>query len=477
MRFSLLAIGLLFALLHAANVSAQEGAPRVALYPIIYASPSLSVDTPQRVADGVSRHLVADPAVDWVSREAALAEIRNSPTYEANVQVARDWVKLGKAKYRQLDSAGAIRDLGQGYEKFLQAGHDFVAPREVAEVLQFSSLAMLEQGTAVSQPLEAMASMIELEPTFELRRGAYPDEVVQFYEGARLTVEAELRERGPDAAKIARFAELADVDFVVAVAVVATDDANVIVTSSLWDAAEQSVASNEAIELRELDEGALADAANRLASRHVVCLREPVEATATTSEMRSSQGTSPVALQFGAAYGSYYEFPQVSERDPIDPFAQLGASLAANFFLTNEFALMGMFQFLNAQKDYDGQIQSGFNTLRWFLGAELGITFGKLRLSVAPLLEMTRIGEIRYCRGIDSNLSLCEPRNRDPDNYLPLGNAQFVIGVNARPRVSFEVATALGLFVAGSSSFYFAQDDARDPNYLTNLEAGFSYRF
>lgn len=467
------------ALLAPSLADAQSASPqRVVVSPLAYTPHEFAAEGRDAVVEGAADYLDSSSLeLDVVSPQELQRIIADVPTYGANVQVARDWSELGVAKYRQLDSVGAIGDLKQAHESYTKVGHDFVAPAAVAEVLLFLSLALLEQGGDVAGPLEAMKELIALDPTTELLPGAYPDEVVQFYEGARISLETDLRDRGPDPATIARLADLSEARWVVAPAVVSGGDDAVSVVTWLYDAQSRQFLPPETLEVPSPTPQRLRDAANRGTSRLITCLAEPDAEVVDDTRTPGSRGASPFALQFSGTYGSFFEFPQVSERDTVDPFAQLGAALGASVFLTREFAVLAMFQFLNAQKDHDGQIESGFNTLRWFVGAELGFGLGRFRFSVAPLFELMLIGEIRYCSTFDEDLSRCVPRNRDPNDYEPLGNSRVVLGVNARPRVTYQIVPSLGAFVAGSSSFFFAQDDRVDPNYLTTLEAGLQYRF
>lgn len=470
----------IFMLFAATSVAAEEPSIRVAIAPLVYVHQEmlgpLSVEEARAAVLRGSASYVATAGspFEFASPDAILDRLRADSTYADGVAIGAEWSRLGIAKYRQLDPAGAARDLRQAYEGFLRVGHDFVDPAQVAEVLSFLALALLEHGSEVAGPLDAMKAMIMLRPDVEMKRGAYPDEVVQFFESARLTLERDLRDRGPDPAMVQRFGMLAGLDYVIAAGVLPQTGGSQLV-SWLWDVDEQQVVARETIALpSELDTAALEAAANRLASRLLAGLVPPEE-VAPTDEIPQSAGDGPFALQLNLAYASYLRFPAVgveSQVQEVDAFGNVGAAIGASFAFTREFAVVAMFQFLNSNSEHSGLVVPGFTTLRWFAGVELGVDVGRVRLALAPTLEAAAVSTISTCPydAIDRANGRCARETMD----LP---ARLLVGVNARPRVSVRLLDAMDVFVAASGSFFFAPPERTQLNLLTTGEVGLQYRF
>jgi len=318
-----------------------------------------------------------------------------------------------------------------------------------------------------------MKAMIVLDPTLAIQRGVYPDEVVQFYETARLQLEKDIRDRGPEPDALARLGKLGDADFVVALSVLPDGDALEVV-SWLYDVSEGAYREQQTIAVRTRELGAIEAAANRLASRHIACLVEPEPTVADASKIPESSGEGPVALQLNLTYASFFSFPDVDgARGNPEPIGLVGATIGAGVFLTREFALLAMFQFLNATTEFGHLVQPGFTTLRWFLGGELGVGFGPVRLSLGTTAEAAVVSSINVCLRdpIDEFREPCE----EPQPLVD--GPRLLFGVNARPRLSVRVLPSMDLYVAGATSFYFAPTQNTDLNLLTGGEAGLQYRF
>lgn len=457
----------------------QEAPPkRVVVSPLVYARPgaleeNASTETLRRAALEGAASYVAHAGDDFVlvRGEETLSRIRNAPTYAEMLELATGWAQLGIAKYQELESDAAIENLRQAYERYVRIGHDFVAPGQVAEVLRVLSVALLEKGD-VQGPLDAMKAMVTLDPNLAIQRGVYPEEVVQFYETARLELERDIRDRGPETAQVERLAQFVGADFVIVLSVLPAAD-GLEVVSWLYDASEGQYTEQESLTLQQRESAAIEAAANRLASRHIACLVEP-EPQADTSAIPESTGEGPFALQLNLNYASFLSFPELdSPRGLVEPFGLVGATIGAGLFVTREFAFLAMFQFLNSTTEYGHLVEPGFTTLRWFLGGELGIGFGPLRLGLGTTAEIAYVSTINVC--VDDPVDEFQDPCADPQ---PLdGGPRVLFGINARPRLSVRVLPSMELYVAGGTSFYFAPAELTDLNLLTGGEAGLQYRF
>ena len=335
----------------------------------------------------------------------------------------------------------------------------------------FLSLAYLENsGASINKPLDVMKQMIRLDPKRVLESGLYPDEVVHFYEGARITLERDLRESGPPPKLAKRLAGLARADYVAFVNLVGgLDGAEVFV--HVWDHGDSRFLPAESMAVESFEPEVLADAVSRLMSRHEACLREPVAETNGSQPNGPDEpaaGESPFGLQVNFAYASYWTFKNTVS---LKPFGHIGANIGAQFFVTREFSVLAMVQFLQSQSDFSGLINDSFTTLRAFLGGEIGVPFWRFRLALGVLAEVGVIPAVEVCqtdiRLVDGDCS---------GTAVVLGKGTFV-GVAGRPRLTFNIIRNFDAFVAGSTSFYLLPLSNNAVNFPTAFEAGLQYRF
>jgi hypothetical protein len=462
-----------------AQQESEAGGPsRIVVSPLVYVRPDaveqLGIAEAREAARAGVRRYVARAGRDFdlVSISDVEHRIQSAPSYSDLVRLADDWAEIGLAKYQELDAAGAVDDLREAYGRYREAHYELVAPKKVAEVLMFLALASLERGGDVAGPLQQMKEMIVLDPGRVVRRGAFPEEVVQFYESARLTFEREIRQQGPAEHPDEALARAADADVVLSASVLPDPDGSVEVVVWRWEASEQRHTGSESIRVTSPDPDRIAAAANRLASRHLAVLTRPPP-DVDTGELEASAGLSPFSLDINFAYASYLQFPDVTletgEREEVVPFGNVGAALGAGFRLTREFALVTSFQFLSSMRDYDGVTQGGFTTLRWFGGGEIGGDIGRLRAAIAATAEVSAVGSIVLCT--DKSLGR---RNCTSTRTL---DAQILAGVNVRPRLGFRIIDPLMFWVAAGSTFYFVPFAENGMNFLTAVESGLTYRF
>lgn len=463
-----------------AGAEAPSDLPHVAVSPFVY-FPAASPVEPRAggaaLVAGMEAGVAADEAFTLVALEEVRRRVLAAPGYPQTVELARVRAELGVEKYRELDAAAAIANLTAAREQFARAEHDLIAPAEVSETLLFLALALLGgESTEVTGPLDVMRAMILVDPSRAVRAGAFPEEVVRFYEGARVELERDVRQRGPDPALPARIARLASrpgptgasahADFVFVGNVLEAPGGAVEVVVWLFDAQTGQFVPPASKVVAEPSGASLQAAATAL----VTGLLDGIAAPATQGPpIEPSSGAGPFALQLGLSYSSYLQFPDVAGQ-PVEPFAHVGAFIGANFFLTQEFALVGAFEFLSSRSEYSGLVEPGFTTLRTFLGGEIGVTWWRLRIALGTLAEVAAVSRITTCPA----LTVEARRACTPAQDLP---ARALFGVNARPRLSFQALRALQVYAAGSTSFYFLPLADDSPNYLTTFEAGLQYRF
>jgi hypothetical protein len=463
-------------------VAQESDAPeptRVVVSPFVYVRPGavgrMSAEQAREAArEGMHRHVArTDRNFTIVPFTEVESRITEGETHADEVRIAENWAKLGMKKYRELQAQEAVENLREAYGQYRQAHHQLVEPRQVAEVVMFLALAALEQGGDVAEPLELMKEMIVLEPSRVVREGVFPEEVVQFYESARLTFEREIREVGSRAHPSAAIAEAGDADVVLSANLLPNPDGSIDVVVWRWEASDQRYTDAERLRVTSPDAERIASATNRLASRHLAVLVEPPPEASGSGELRSSEGLSPFSLDLSFAYASYLEFPDVPLEDgtfeDVYPFANPGATIGASFRLTREFALVAAFQFLSSVRDHDGVVRGGFPTLRWFAGGEVGADIWRLRASVAAAAEVTAVGQIELCTDADLGRPNCTSRRT--------WDSRILSGINVRPRLGLRIIDPLTFWVSGSSTFYFLPLAGNDVNFLTAFESGFTYRF
>ena len=463
----------------------QDEPIRVAALPFSYVSGNVAVDTAltqQAILKGVQTWTTSADAFEMVSTAQVIHSIPQTPGQPETVALARELAQNGIEKYRELDPTQAAAKLRNARQQFYNADQHFVDPAEVADTLLFYSLALLDTGATPGDPLDMMREMIRLAPQKVVAPESFGDEIASFYETARRTVERDLRDRGPREVLPRRFAKLTETQgsagvtlstrYVVVGDVLpnAKDPGAADVILWLYDVSADQFQTSDSLTVVDPTPTRIQEAANRLTSRVLACVLEPEPAD--PAPLPKSSGEGPLALQINLAYGSFYRFPDVGpNQQPVRPFDNVGGALGGSLFLTREFAILAMFQFLTSTSEYSGLVKPGFTTLRTFAGGEAGLSVGRLRIALGALFEGTAVSRITTCPG---GGGFEDRRDCGDAEELP---RRFLLGLNVRPRISYRLLAAMRVFIGASSTFYFLPLGATSLNFLTTAEAGLQYRF
>lgn len=459
---------ILFALLWALPLSAQDKPERVAVMPIVYVGveePGLALGASDALMRGIQAELRSRPGqFQLLDRDALRDVVKTRPAYDESLRLAASWAELGVTKYKELDSEGAVKSLEQALAIYRSVRWDLVEPIQMAQVMMYLALAHLDLRRDLARPLEIMAEMIRLDPTRVLKTGFYPEDVVQFYDSARDTLERKLA-TGNDAEDAKRLAELVDVQHVV-VATVLPTTGGFTVLLHWFDADQGSFLPVESLDVLSLVDLGMGEAGSRLTSRFAACLLEPTPLTASVSP---SSGESAWAMELNFAYASFLDFPE----SQVELFGNYGATFGASYSMTREFEVLAAVQILTSIRDHDGFLNDDFTTLRGFGGVGLGYSFGPVRADVGMLLEGSTMGDIKVCDDVNQIITGC---NDDPADYT-VYSYDVLVGINVRPRVKLQIVKSIEVQLGMSGSFYFFPLSDRDLNLPLTVESGVQYRF
>jgi hypothetical protein len=410
-------------------------------------------------------------SLTFVSAEAVRQAIQSRPTYADELDRARQQAELGLLRYKELDTRAAIPLLERALERYRAIRHELIAPQEVAEVLLYLTLSTLEEAQS-AKPLEWMRALVLIDPGRVLQKGYYPDSVVEFYQVARANILRELKQRGPgieaqeDAAMLV---ELLGLDAVYLMTVVSQDDGRYLVSLYPYDPRARRFDSPESVSLDAMSEAVLAEASDVLMARFESCHR-PVE-VAGQGPVGSARGDSPWSVELHFSYASFLKYP---EPPLLTPYGNYGLGLGVLWRLTEEFGLVGRAQVLSAQRDRNGLlITEDFSTLRAFVGGELSLTFlDGLTVGVQVAGDLTRVSEFEAwpTPGCAANPAdpICKRQVFDGFGLL--------LGLNARPLLSYNLYRTLSVQLSGSASYFFIGDDDA-MNFPVSGELGVQYRF
>ncbi len=459
---------ILIAFLWALPLSAQVKAERVAVMPIVYVGveePGLALGAADALLRGIQAELRSRQGqFQLLDREDLREVVKTRPAFDESIRLAASWAEMGVTKYKELDSEGAVKSLEQALAIYQSVRWELVEPIQMAEVMMYLALAHLDLRKDLARPLEIMAEMIRLDPTRVLKTGFYPEDVVQFYDSARDTLERELRS-GNDVEDAKRLAAVADVQHVV-VATVLPNAGGFTVLLHWFDGDQGNFLPVESLEVLSLVDSGMEEAGSRLTSRFAACLLEPTPVTDTVS---SSTGDSAWAIDLNFAYVSFLDFPE----SQVELFGNYGATFGASFLMTREFEVLAAAQILTSIRDNDGFLNDNFTTLRGFGGVGLGYSFGPFRADMGMLLEASTIGDIKVCDDINQIIPGC---NDDPSDYT-VYSYDLLVGINVRPRIKLQVVKSIEVQVGMSGSFYFFPLSDRDLNLPLTVESGVQYRF
>lgn len=415
--------------------------------------------TQLEMIQGMEAQVRGMPEFSLITHEALQRSVRSRASYQESLKLAESWAEMGITKYRELNAAGAIQSLEQSVNIYRSVGFDLTDPIAFSQVLMYLALSHLEGQQDVVRPLELMQEMIRLNPSLVMLEGFYPQNVVQLYESARLTLERSVRDTGPGVARGSRIAEYTRADLILFADRVQGQNGPIVVMH-LFDTRNSTFTRD----IHEVTTGTHADAASRLTSRFLSCLL-PAEPVAPP--LVESRGLSPWSIYLNFAYAWFLTFP-----DPkVDLFGHYGAAFGIGYSVTREFALVTSMQVLTSTRDYSGFLNEDFTTIRGFTGVELGYTFGLVRAEIATSVEASTVGDISVCENVNFI-----PRGCDSE-HTTLYSFGFLLGANVRPKVSLQLLPSLSTHVAASGSFYVYPLSQRRLNFPLTLETGLQYRF
>ncbi|GEM_PF-3334925 len=402
-----------------------------------------------------------------VSPRELRRRVEERPLYDDRLEVAQQWAQLGIESYKRLNTAKAIDQLEKAIERFDDVDYQLVAPKRVAEVSMYLSLSYLAEETNAARSLVLMKRMIRLDPTRVLRRGYYPDDIVNFYRSARRDVIAELRDEGPAPSRARRIANLAGAELVVFGHALPADD-GLEITLRVYSSRQKGFIEPFRVAIDGAASGRhLRQVGNRLMSRVATCIYSPADPN--RSNLVNSGGESPFSMHVDFAYMSWLKFPEPLE----SPFANIGLEVGAEMSLTDEVGLGLGAQVVNSIRDYNGVLTEDFSTLRVFFGPTLGFQLGRFNVGVDFAVEASHIGSIVLCTDLNDVPLGCP----DPSDRRTFEELDFMLGVNAHPRVRFRLYDTLSLSAGASISYYFIPFSGRPLGYPLTVTAGVRYRF
>ena len=423
---------------------------------------------------GVRRYLANHDAVyEVVTASEVRGDIVSQPLFGDTRSVAEEWAKIGINSYKHLRTGEAIKQLENAIEKYDAIDYDVVDPKRVSEVLMYLALSYLNEGDNAARPLVLMKRMIRLDPSRLLRHGFYPDKIANFFASARQDALRELREKGPEEKRAEELLEMTDAELVVFGNVFAGGEAGYEATLRVYSKKLGEFVEPETLHIREAIDRTVRAASNRLMSRYTPCIVEP-EATGgqNVDPIVKSSGDGPLSIHVDFAYGSFLIYPN----EWIDkPFGNIGVGLGANLLLTQEFGLGLTVQVLDSQRDYSGRIVDGFSTVRTIISPDLGFGVGRFNFGLSVGLEGTHISRFVICK--DLNEPAQKTNCPDPEQREAFDDLDFLLGVNARPRVRYRLIDAFELTAGAGYTYFFVPFSTQPLNNLISGEGGIQYRF
>jgi hypothetical protein len=418
--------------------------------------------------EGTARFAANHPdTFSTVTPQELRSRVEGRSLYEDRLEVAQQWARLGVKSYKRLNTAKAIDQLEKAVQRFDDIDYQLVAPNRVAEVLMYLSLSYLAEDTNAARSLVLMKRMIRLDPTRVLRRGYYPDDIVNFYRSAREDVIAELREEGPAPARARRIASITGADLVV-FGHALPDDEGTEITLRVFSTRQQGFVEPLSLGIDgPAGPEALKRVGNRLMSRVATCVYTPAQPS--RSNVFDSKGNSPFSLRVDFAYMSWLKYPEPLE----SPFGNLGLEVGAEMSLTDEVGLGLGVQVVNSVRDYNGVLTEDFSTLRVFFGPTLGFQLGRFNIGVDFAVEASHIGSIVLCTDLNDVPLGCP----DPSDRRTFEELNFMLGINAHPRVHVRVFDTLSVTAGASISYYFIPFSGRPLGYPLTATTGVRYRF
>jgi hypothetical protein len=447
-----------------------EPAPEVGATNILAISPASFVErqTNFAAAESLRRGMEAQATLHRSAELKVLTvegiqnSLKSDTNYAQALEVARQWALLGIEKYKALETKEAIRALEQSVRGFRRIHHQFIDPTEYSDALLYLALGYLEAQSDVARPLKLFEEMILLDRARSLRPGFYPQQVVQFYESARQSVQRTTNS-GDSAQEAQDLGAATKAKWVLSGHLIEETENESRVLITLFDTSTKQFVSREEMIVASSSSAEVTEAANRLTSRIFACLAEPILVTTT---VRESRGESRWSIELAMAYAAFLRFPE----SKVTTFGNYGAQFGSKYLLTEEFSIRLDLQILSSIRDYTGYLTRDFSTLRGFLGGELGLMLGNVRLASTVAFEVSSLGEIVICR----NEPRIHQQNCNQKTYDDFG---FLFGVNLGLRVSYRVLDSIDVGLSTDASLFLLPVLEEAVNFPVSTEFGVQYRF
>ena len=400
------------------------------------------------------------------SFESFKNKLREKEIYAERIELARGFIALGIDLFQKMDIDGSTKNLAKGLRHFRELGHGFIAPTEVSTALLYLALTRLDESIDVGRVLNIFKEMVLTDPKVLLKEGLYPPNAVAYYKSAKNEINKSTLNGSPDSTLVSRAGELSNATFVANFSILQPETRSPRLLLDIYDTEQSRFVRRFEVELPNLQSEHLQDGANRLMSQFVTCLEEPSE----LKEMpKKSTGKSPWSLELSFTYVSFLTFPGP---DDLEPFGNAGGIIGLGYNFTREFALQFAVEVLTSLRDRNGVISEKFQTIRTFLGSDIGISFGDFKLSVGTFVEGAFIPAVSVCNPTD-----IRQRSGDCSDTVPADQFGPFLGANLRPKISFRATESISIIASGNSSFYILPFTNSPINFPVSGEFGLKYRF
>lgn len=418
-----------------------------------------------------------DDVVEYVSREDLRVLARDVDDAELHLNYAKLAAKSGMKAYKALETGQAVENLKTAREEFDYLYLDLLEPQRVAQVSLYLALSYLEQERQTLELVRQFQRMMLLDPRQQIRAGLYPEDIVEAFQSAREFLIDELRTEGPDRRDAKRLTDFAETDYAAFVYAFPTSGDRHEVMMWLYSSGEDRFLKPESIEIAQADPASLEDASNRLMSRYLPCCLQVPE---DDRGVQSASGQSPFSLQVEFAYASFLRFPPpvYPEREGFPPdrrsmFGNAGIGIHGTYLLTREFGVTMGFQILSSITDYNGRLREDFTTLRAFGGGDLGVEVGNFNFGASFSLEVARLDDFTAWE----DESCVVRTDCGPSAYATFADFDFLMGVNARPRIIWRFFQTYHAVASVDVTYYFVPLSGNDLNFPVTTQIGVLYRF
>ena len=451
----------------------------------VYSDPTAEaaqIRTPRLSYPALTREIAAtlehDPRFLVVNEEERLAAVRMAPAHEMIefVHVLRD---RGIEQFGLYEIDSAIDSLETAIRRYREAGASLTRPRDLAMAYEYLARAQLERAniasdgerrsTALASARHAFKELIRLNPNADIREGLFPAEVVALFREVYIELlfddENSLGLSSTVARNVITQNDLAYIFYPYFI----RDESGVRLVMQVFDHSASEVF--RAVVPLTSDTPTSLERVNRIASRFVACIplrREVVPPPAAVDARH-------LFLQAGWGFTFYGVRPTDKQ------FLNQGISLSLDYLLTENFGFFGRSSVLFGGRDPDGDLLSGFTSVRNTLGLMLSIRFDWLRIWFGTGVEYNRVSSFQatgdfWCKVSGGNLTTYETGRDCRSTEVIRVDPRNLFGAYLMPGVSFDVASPFSLYVNGNFGFYLS-DDTDDVDFPLSGEGGVEYRF